>query len=393
MHYYPRVLTPEVSTLAELLDDTQSLLEQEDCFPEMLLRNVSMDSLSIEAAPSLRLALLWVVFCNILNYDVHPTTDMLLLSVVDAAKNEGSLWWAGDTTDFWSLSKTDEEWLRWNVVVNHPMAAYAPWINNYPSSWRYNMTLLTLADWSHLSEVLEGYRSRSSPLTQPRNGNQQLSLCRDGYVWFGALIWVMQRHLDQALLGFYEKKTSEAAWFALFWRSPSIIDELNLPPLEPSEVSSKCREAAIASGHSCYFHKHHALEVYAVLLWRIHGTDNIPLLGLGHNVCSGCKAKLDIECTPDVPQQINPSMTTSSAVHLLPITIEDISVEPLSSTMVMLFDGSLSQFEAPSSSAGQWLEANSYNITQTLGSFPGFAEKDRSECRLLVERIPIYQVR
>jgi hypothetical protein len=154
-YYYPRVLTPEVSTLAELLDDTQSLLEQEECFPEMLLRNVDMDSVSIEAAPPLWLALLWVVFCRILKYDVHRTTDMLL-SVVDAAKDEGPLWWAGDTTDFWSLSKTDEEWLRWNVTVNHPIAEYAPWINNYPSSWRRKMTLLTLADWSHLREVLEG---------------------------------------------------------------------------------------------------------------------------------------------------------------------------------------------------------------------------------------------
>jgi len=392
MHRYPRVLTHEVSTLAELLDDTQSLLEQEDCFPEMLLRNVNMDSLSIEAAPPLWLALLWVAFYQILEYEVPPTTDMLL-SVIDAAKNEGSLWWAGDTTDFWSLSKTDEEWLRWNVVVNHPMAKYAPWINNYPSSWRAGMNILTLADWSHLKEVLEEYRSHSSSLTQSQNGNQQLSLRRDGYVWLGALIWVMQRHLDQALLGLYGEYTSEAAWFALFWSSQYVIDALNLPPLEPSEVSSKCREAAIASGHSCYFNKPHALEVYAVLLWRIHGTDNIPLLGLGDSRCSGCKAKLDIECTPDVPQQINPSTVTSSAVHLLPITIEDISVEPLSSTMVMLFDGSLSQFEAPSSSAGQWLEASSYNITQTLGSFPGFVEKDQSECRLLVERIPIYQVR
>jgi len=192
----------------------------------------------------------------------------------------------------------------------------------------------------------------------------------------------MQRHLDQALLWLFGEKTYEAVWFALFWHSQSIIDALNLPPLEPSEVSSKYREVVIASGHSCYFHKHHALEVYAVLLWRIHGTDNIPLLGLGRGgSCSGCRAK------------INPSTATSSVVHLQPITMEDTSVDPLSSTMVMLFDGSLSQFEVPSSSAGQWLEASSYNITQTLGSFPGFVEKDQSECRLLVERIPIYQVR
>src|ERR1700691_2395654 len=91
--YYPLVLMPKFPSLSNILNDTMSRLKGQTLLT-LIHRSKEVEPTVIHEPPPFWLALIWVVFCEVVGHDFHPTVEKLL-SIIQATYNDGSLVYLG----------------------------------------------------------------------------------------------------------------------------------------------------------------------------------------------------------------------------------------------------------------------------------------------------------
>lgn len=166
------------------------------------------------------------------------------------------------------------------IPLNAPSPIYQPWVNRFPTHWRTHISQRRPSFWYRLSSLLPIYPNLVSP------SDEEIDLCG----WMNAILLV--------LLG----KSQENPRDILY--SSTVVDVLDIEsskallplkaliPTAPTQAEAKFQAAIEQSYHTCWEGEDDAL--YARAMSALHGTDNIPVVGLdlddaADSQCLPCK--------------------------------------------------------------------------------------------------------
>jgi len=317
-------------------------------------------------SPPILLTLIYIIYRSI-SESKKESSDLIRPSTVFLLDSLCQLLSGADTTCFltlWPFGNDDiQAILRQHLVKDPPDAQYAPWVNEFPASWRSNITCLTKGDWRRLKSIFQKRCSRvmrSSEL--PPYTRRPILTPEDVHAWIHAIMKICLYHLT-----LNQSNSSDWLWLRFCVdgsRSQNVFQYVLLPfnlrASMPTKASRSFRRTLARFEYKCYQQHTNLLEPYIAGLSWFYEPDEVPVNCLG-SVWELCAS--------------HDAVSTQQTAH---------------STLLI----NLTKFDmnSPFDDATGWLKRNTGDISASVDMFIGFGSEDALECKSIVNDAFLYQV-